>query len=157
MPRTKTRTPKPDPYADIAAELQDTVQRRPNYQATMDFHQSMEEMFRDTGNTVMPIAPWHWDDEFSTHVVKTNRHLPGDRPIYVAITRSASGPDLAMMADSCIPGTKDIPPASSDVGYRTSERGTVTVCAVTQDPDQVPPAAERLAQLAEALAETAQG
>ncbi len=157
MPQASAPTAQADPYRDIQDALQHAVEQRPNYKATMDFHQRLETMFRNTPNIIMPIAAWHWDENFSTHVVQTPHNLLDGRSVYVAVTRCAHTPDLALMADSCAPDHSDLPPPPEDVGYDTSQRGTVTVCAVTQDPEHITSTVQRLAQVAAEAAHHATG
>ena len=152
MTRAHAAAAKDDPYAALRDALHDQVRNRPNYQATIDFHAQLEEMFKDTPHTVMNIPAWHWDDNLSTHVILTPDLLPSGRPVYVAITRNAHHQDLVMMADSCAYGPENPPEPAQDVDYDISHRGTVTVRTIVNDPQQVPDAVQRLAKAAIAAA-----
>ena len=144
-----------NPYQEIQDTLQELSKQRPNHDGTMDFHQRLRAMFQDTPNSVMNLAAWHWDDNFSTHVVLTPHKLPEGRCVYVAITRCAHSPDLALMADSCTKAHPAPPQPLEDVWYDTSQRDTVTVQAVIQDEERIPRTLRDIARAASRIASDA--
>ena len=83
MPKTAAKAT--DNYADIAQELQQTLENRPNYQESTGLQQTIEELFSDSPCTAMPLASWHWDYEQSNHVVETPLLYPNGRKIPVAV------------------------------------------------------------------------
>ena len=83
MPKTAAKAT--DKYADIAQELQQTLESRPNYRETADLQRTIQELFSDSPCTAMPLAPWHWDYEQSNHVVVTPLLYPNGRKIPVAV------------------------------------------------------------------------
>ena len=82
-----TAWPTQDQYQDLKEELQRTVQARPNYQETMDFHKSLEKLFKKGPHRLRILAAWHWDDEQSTHAADTFLTYPDGQNIAVVITR----------------------------------------------------------------------
>ena len=152
MPGTHSAPAKPDPYASLKEAINDEIEKRPNYRPTMEFHQDMADRLESTPHILMNIAPWHWTEVFSTHVVLTPNLLPSGRPVYVAVTRNAHSSDIVMMADSCVPQHDALPTPPQGLQYQTSHRGTATICTIIQEPADIPSAVDQLASAAVAAA-----
>ena len=98
MSKTNTAWPTPTDYHALQQEINRTVAARPNYQATMDFHKSLEKTFKKGTHQVRQLAYWHWDDEQSSHVVETPLTYPNGHKVAVVITRTTTEEKVLVQA-----------------------------------------------------------
>lgn len=95
---SNTTKPEPDQYQFIAQELQRNMEERPNYQPTMELHKALEKLFKKGPHQVQHLAPWHWDDQQSTHAVETFLTYPNGKKVAAAITQHVEKNGLLIQA-----------------------------------------------------------
>ena len=99
MKKTPNNTKlEPDRYELITQDIHRNMEKRPNYQETMDLHKTLEKLFKKGPHQVQHLAPWHWDDQQSTHAVETFLTYPNGRKVAAAITQHVEKNGLLIQA-----------------------------------------------------------